>query len=114
MRGTLRTLAAAQKGEVTAETVATLNSLTQRISTRLGEVQANLQGVRADVTALQVRLDERRSRVLSVTNLLALLATLMLAWVIYTQVFVIRHHWTRVRPRTAKPASGGLTDQTDG
>src|SRR4029079_421943 len=37
LRGTLRALATAQKSDVTAETVATLNGLTQRIDNRLGE-----------------------------------------------------------------------------
>ena len=64
LRGTLRALVAAQKSDVTAETVATLNGLTQRIDTRLGEVQANVQGVQADIAALQVRLDTRKSRLL--------------------------------------------------
>jgi hypothetical protein len=71
---------------------------TQRIDTRLGEVQANIDGVQADIAALHVRLDTRKSRLLFVFNLVALLSTLMLAWIIYTQVVVIQHHWARVRP----------------
>ncbi len=98
LRGTLRALVVAQNNDVTAETVATLNRLTQRIDTRLGDVQANVQAVRADVAALQVRMDKRKSRLLFVFNLLALLSTLMLAWIVYTQVVVIQHHWARVRP----------------
>ena len=84
------------KIDMTAETVATLNQLTKRIDTRLGEVQVNVQGVQADIAALQVRLDTRKSRLLSVFNLLALLSTLMPAWIIYTQVVVIQHHRARV------------------
>jgi len=84
------------KIDITAETVATLNQLTKRIDTRLGEVQVNVQGVQADIAALQVRLDTRKSRLLSVFNLLALLSMLMPAWIIYTQVVVIQHH--RARP----------------
>ena len=76
----------------------TLKGIAQRIDTRLGEVQANIDGVQADITALQVRLDRRKSRLLFVFNLVALLSTLMLAWIIYTQVVVIQHHWARVRP----------------
>src|SRR4029077_13057787 len=106
LRGTLRAMVAAQQGEVTAQTVATLNGLTQRIDTRLGEVQANVQGVRADIAALQARLDTRKSRLLLAFNLLALLSTLMLAWIVYTQVVVIQHHWARVRSPAAKPAPG--------
>ena len=46
LRGTLRELVAGQNSDITAETLATLNGLTQRIDTRLGEAQANVQGVR--------------------------------------------------------------------
>jgi len=98
LRGTLRALVAEQKSNIAPETVAALKGITQRIDTRLGEVQANIDGVQADITALHVRLDTRKSRLLFVFNLVALLSTLMLAWIIYTQVVVIQHHWARVRP----------------
>ena len=49
LRGTLRELVAGQNGDVTAETLATLNGLTQRIDTRLAKVQTNVQGVRDDI-----------------------------------------------------------------
>ncbi len=97
LRGTLRALVAGQNRDITAETVVTLNRLTQRIDTRLGEVQANVHGVQADIAALQARLDTRKSRLLFLFNLLALLCTLMLAWIVYTQVVVIQHHWARMR-----------------
>ncbi len=107
LRGTLRALVAGQNGDITAETVATLNRLTQRIDTRLGEVQANVQGVQTDIAALQTRLDTRKSRLLFLFNLLALLCTLMLAWIVYTQVVVIQHHWARMRAACGKTAPGG-------
>ena len=91
LRSTLQALAGAQKSQVTAETVAALTVLTQRIDTRLGEVQAGVQGVQADIAALQLRLDARKSRLLFLFNLLALLMTLMLAWILYSQIVVIRH-----------------------
>jgi hypothetical protein len=94
----LRALVVEQKSDIAPETVATLKKLTQRIETRLGEAQANVQAVRADVAALKDRLDKRKSRLLFVFNLLALLSTLMFAWIFYTQVVVIQHHWARVRP----------------
>jgi hypothetical protein len=106
LRGTLQALVVAQKSDVTAETVATLSVLTQRIDTRLGEVQANVQGVQADIAALQVRLDTRKSQVLFVFNLLALLSTLMLAWILYAQIVVIQHHWARLRRPAAERAPG--------
>jgi len=104
LRGTLRALVVTPNSDVTAETVAALKGLTHRIDTRLGEVQANVQGVQADIAALQVRLDTRKSRLLFVFNLLALLSTLMLAWIVYTQIVVIQHHWARLRRPAAKPA----------
>ena len=107
LRGTLRALVSAQKSDVTAETIATLNELAQRIDTRLGEVQTNVQGVQADIAALQTRLDTRKSRLLFVFNLLAVLSTLMLTWIVYTQLVVIRHHWTRLRRPAARPLTNG-------
>jgi len=107
LRGTLRALVAGQNRDITAETVVTLNRLTQRIDTRLGEVQANVHGVQADIAALQARLDTRKSRLLFLFNLLALLCTLMLAWIVYTQVVVIQHHWARMRAACGKTAPGG-------
>jgi len=98
LRGTLRALVVEQKSDIAPGTVAALKGLTRRIDTRLGDVQANVQAVRADVAALKDRLTKRQSRLLFVFNLLALLSTLTLAWILYTQVVVIRHHWARVRP----------------
>ena len=107
LRGTLRELVAGQSSGVTAETLATLNGLTQRIDTRLGEAQANVQGVQADIDALQMRLDSRKSRLLLAFNLLALLSTLMLVWIVYTQIVVIQHHWSRVRRPVVRSLSNG-------
>ena len=66
--------------------------------------QTTPEGVQADVAALQVRLDKRKSQLLLVLNLLALLSTLMLAWILYTQIVVIQHHRARMRRLTTKPA----------
>ena len=108
LRGTLRELVAAQNSDITAETLATLNGLTQRIDTRLGEAQVNVQGVRDDIAALQLRLDTRKSRLLLAFNLLALLLTLMLAWIVYTQIVVIQHHWSRIRRPATRPLTNGI------
>jgi hypothetical protein len=107
LRGTLRELVSGQNSDITAETLATLNGLTQRIDTRLGKVQANVHGVQADIDALQMRLDTRKSRLLLAFNLLALLSTLMLVWIVYTQIVVIQHHWSRVRRPVVRSLSNG-------
>jgi uncharacterized phage infection (PIP) family protein YhgE len=97
LRSTLRALVLERNGDVAAETVATLSGLTQRIDTRLSEVQANVEGVQSDIAALQARMDARKSRVLFVFKLLALLSSLMLAWILYTQIVVIQHHRAGLR-----------------
>ena len=107
LRGTLRELVAGQNGDVTAETLASLNALTQRIDTRLAKAQTNVQGVRDDIAALQVRLDTRKSRLLLAFNLVAFLSTLMLIWIVYTQIVVIQHQWIRVRRLAARPLTNG-------
>ena len=106
LRSTLRALAG-QNNEITAETLATLNALTQRIDTRLGKVQANVDEMRTDIDALQLRLDRRKSRLLFVFNLLALASTLMLTWIVYTQIVVIQHQWARVRRPAGSPLTNG-------
>src|SRR6478752_5825865 len=107
LRGTLRALVAGQSSDITAETLATLNGLTQRIDTRLGEAQANVQGVRDDIAALQVRLDTRKSRLLLAFNLVALLSTLMLTWIAYPQIVWILLHWPAVRRPAPSPLTNG-------
>jgi hypothetical protein len=101
LRGTLRALVVGQTSDATAETVAALKELAKRIDARLGEVQADVQGVRADIAALQIRLDTRKSKLLFVFKVLALVCTLMLVWIVYTQVVVVQHHWPRVRQHGA-------------
>jgi len=107
LRGTLRELVSGQNSDITAETLATLNGLTQRIDTRLGKVQANVHGVQADIDALQMRLDTRKSRLLLVFNLVAFVSTLMLVWIVYTQIVVIQHHWSRVRRPVVRSLNNG-------
>jgi hypothetical protein len=104
LRGTLRALVVERKNELTTETVATLDAITRRIDTRLGEVQANVQAVQTDIAALQLRMETRKARVLALFNLLALMGTLMLLWTSYAQVVVIQHHWSLVH-RTADEAA---------
>jgi Skp family chaperone for outer membrane proteins len=107
LRGTLRELVSSQNSDITAETLATLNGLTQRIDTRLGKVQANVHGMQTDIDALKMRLDTRKSRLLLVFNLVAFVSTLMLVWIVYTQIVVIQHHWSRVRRPVVRSVNNG-------
>jgi hypothetical protein len=106
LRSTLRAAAAGQADQWTQETATTLTNLTSRVDTRLAEVEASVQEVQAEITALQARLETLKSRLLLIYNLIALAATLLLLWVIYSQVVVIRHHWRLFR--TPVPAAAPL------
>ena len=98
LRSALQALVTAQTSNLRDETIAKINGITQRVDTRLVEVQTNVQSVQADIAALQVRMNGRKSRLMFIFNLVAVLATLMLAWIIYSQVTLIRHHSTRLQP----------------
>jgi len=65
------------------------------------------QAVQADIDALQMRLDTRKSRLLLVFNLVAFVSTLMLVWIVYTQIVVIQHHWSRVRRPVVRSVNNG-------
>jgi hypothetical protein len=106
LRSTLRAAATGQADQWTQETATTLTNLTSRVDTRLAEVQAGVQEVQTEITALQARLETLKSRLLLIYNLIALAATLLLLWVIYSQVVVIRHHWRLFR--TPAPAAAPL------
>ncbi len=106
------TLSAAvtEKADRLTEGVATaLTDLAARIDGRLAEAQSNVQGVQADITALQGRLQTLQTVLLLLFNLIALLATLLYIWVIYSQIVVIRHHWKRFAPAVSAAA---LPEQT--
>lgn len=90
-RATLRALAEARQNEASAETITTLTGLAQRIDARLEVVQASVRGVRGDCAALRLRMDRRQSRLLLAFDASASVATLMLAWVVYSQIIVIRY-----------------------
>jgi len=97
LRTTLRSLVTTQNSDLTEEAVSALKGLKQSIDSRLGEVQTKVQAMRADIDALQVRLDKRKSRLLFAFNLVAMLSTLIFAWIIYSQIIVFQYHWTRVQ-----------------
>jgi hypothetical protein len=58
---------------------------------------------------LQARIQTLQSALLLAFNLIALMATLVYIWVIYSQVVVIRHHWAR----PAGPAIGPTVPEQD-
>ena len=94
---TLRASVVEGKNQLTQEAVTTLTGITTRVDTRLAEAEAAVDEAQGDIDAFQVEMDETESRLLLIYNLAALAITLLMIWLIYSQVVVIRHHWRELR-----------------
>lgn len=94
---TLRTSVVEGKNQLTQEAVTTMTGITTRVDTRLAEAQAAVDEVQSDIDTFQVEMDDTESRLLLIYNLAALAMTLLMFWLIYSQVVVIRHHWRGLR-----------------
>ncbi len=110
LRTTLRAAVTEQANQLTQQAATALTDLTSRIDNGLASIQSDVQALQAEVTALQARLQTLQSRLLLLFNLIALAATFLYLWVIYSQIVVIRHHWARPKapaPRevTSEPVS---------
>lgn len=115
LRTTLREAALSEADRMTQQAVDVLTGVTTRIDNRLAETQANVQQVQADIQALRDHLAARQARLLLIYDLSALGLTLLLLWIIYSQVVVMRYHWRLLRspatgvagPAVAAPRPGG-------
>ena len=105
LRTTLQAAATEKADQLTAGVATALSDLAARIDGRLAEAQSNVQALQSDIAALQARIQQTQSVLLLIFNLIALTVTLISIWVIYSQVVVIRHHWSR-------PASLALNPTT--
>lgn len=94
---TLRASVVEGKNQLTQEAVTTLTGLTTRIDDRLGQAQSAVQTAQSDLEAFQVEMNATKSRLLLIYDLAALGMTLLMLWIIYSQVVVIRHHWRGLR-----------------
>lgn len=113
---TLRASVVEGKNQLTQEAVTTLTGLTTRIDTGLSEVQVTVEGVQSDIAALQVRIDTRQARLLRIYNLTAIALTLLMLWLIYSQIVVIQKHWRGVRAKGSGEADStpALVDAAPG
>jgi hypothetical protein len=92
-RSTIRALAEEQADQLTQAAEAALTGLVTRLDGGLANIQSGVQAVQAELIALQARLEQRQAQLLFIYSLIALVMTLLFAWVIYSQVVVIRHYW---------------------
>jgi hypothetical protein len=89
----------AQRIEEVSTSVGTLSELLQRIQVRLAEVQAQFTDMSDWATEMERTI--RRAILLPTVAI-----TFVLAWVVYSQVVLIRMHWARFRsPSTVRTPS---------
>jgi hypothetical protein len=103
LRTTLQTAVTEKADQLTQGVATALTDLAARIDGRLADVQSRVQALQSEITALQARIQNLQSTLLLIYNLIALLATLLYIWVIYSQVVVIRHHWSRSKNPALNP-----------
>jgi hypothetical protein len=104
-RTTLRTAVTEKADQLTQQAATALTNLASRIDDGLATIQSDVQALQSEISALQARLQALQSRLLVTYNLIALAVTLLCLWVIYSQIVVIRHHWSRSKspaPQTVK------------
>jgi len=104
LRTTVRTAATEQTSQLTQGVATAVTDLTSRIDTRLADVQTGVQSLQSEITDLQARTQTLQSRLLLIYNLIALAATLLFIYIIYSQIVVIRYHWKRSSSTTPIPA----------
>lgn len=94
---TLRASVVDGKNQLTQEAVTTLTGITTRVDTRLAEAEAAVDEVQSDIDAFQEEMDETESRLLLYYNLGLVAIVLLMLWLVYSQVVVIRHQWSLLR-----------------
>lgn len=113
---TIRSAVTGTADRLTNESVDTLTGLTGRVDSRLAETQASVEAAQAEINALQARLAAQRARLLLIYNLTAIVLTLFLLWVLYSQFAVIRHQRLLLRtggmavPEAAPPSAAAVVE----
>ena len=115
MRSTLRETVVSGKNQLTGEAVSVITGIATRIDTRLADLESTLQTAQTEIDDLQVRVGALNSRLLLIYNLAAGAATLLLLWILYSQIVLIRYQWRGLRSSgksgeaVALPPAGPVT-----
>ncbi len=86
-----------------ADGIERVNQVTARIDTRLSNLQDRLNQINAALTNVQNIAKQLRQTIPMIFTILAVVATLILLWVIVTQVLVIRMMWHKIKNPPAEP-----------
>lgn len=77
----------------TADTISTVSEAAGQVDGRLAQSEQTLTQVDSDLEALQARTVELKQQFRTWTAVLAVVLTLLLAWVAYALVMLIQRHW---------------------
>jgi ABC-type transporter Mla subunit MlaD len=105
LRTTLNAAVTEKADQLTQGVATALTDLAARIDGKLAGIQSEVQALQAELAALQGRVQTLQSVLLLIFNLIALLATLLYIWVIYSQVVVIQRHWVRSNSTALNPVT---------
>ena len=97
LRTTIRAAAEGRSDELTDQTTTLLLNITQRVDDRLALTQSNLEELKSKVDDLKERIAQKKSELLFIINLIAVVATLLYLWLIYSQIVVIRVQVEKMR-----------------
>lgn len=100
--GILRTGLRERREEAAGTLVETLQGPIERMDTRLAESQSRLEKLNSRLTAAQSRLDATRQGILQLILTLAVLLTVLMLWLVFTQYLAIRYALVRIHSAPAK------------
>jgi hypothetical protein len=88
------------------EAVSVLTGITKRVDAALEHAQSEVRNAGNEVRAFRARAELRTSRALLLYNVVAVAMTLLMLWLVYSQVVVIRHHRHGFQTVGAEAATG--------
>jgi hypothetical protein len=88
----LRGSSGSSANSLSQEAIAILTGLTKRIDAALERALSEVRNAGDEVRAFRGKVQARLSRALLIYNVVAVAVTLLMLWLIYSQVVVIRHH----------------------
>jgi len=89
LRTTIRASLEEQSDQMTEQTTQLLLNIINRVDERLAQTQSNLEDLQEQINELSQRIAALKSEILFALNLVAVIATLLYLWVIYSQIVVI-------------------------
>ena len=108
-REALKAFAGARVGDLRSEAIASLSAQIERLNTGLTSILDQARNAQIRLSRFQESVDSNLARTHFVIGLAALCLTLLLAWNVYAQVIVLRHHLAPSRAQSTGTPSPTAT-----